>query len=81
VKVELFGSLACTGEGHRTPEALLMGLEGQTPEDVEPAAIDPRVQTIKEDRLINIFGSKEIHFDYHKDMLWHRDKVLPEHSK
>ena len=28
LRVDLYGSLAMTGEGHGTPNAILMGLEG-----------------------------------------------------
>ncbi len=35
VKATLYGSLAATGKGHMTPEALLLGLEGSTPETIE----------------------------------------------
>jgi L-serine dehydratase len=37
VRAELFGSLALTGKGHGTDRAVLIGLEGETPEAVDPA--------------------------------------------
>ena len=36
VMVELYGSLALTGVGHGTDKAIIMGLEGETPEQVDP---------------------------------------------
>lgn len=35
VKAVLYGSLAATGRGHMTPQALLLGLECSDPETVE----------------------------------------------
>lgn len=32
LRVDLYGSLALTGAGHGTPNAVLMGLEGEKPE-------------------------------------------------
>ncbi|QIV79641.1 L-serine ammonia-lyase [Mycolicibacterium frederiksbergense] len=46
VRVDLYGSLAATGRGHGTPGAILLGLEGKTPEDVDPRAGHERVAAI-----------------------------------
>lgn len=46
VQVDLYGSLAATGRGHGTPGAILLGLEGETPEDVDPRAGRERVAEI-----------------------------------
>ncbi len=35
IQVELFGSLALTGKGHGTDTAILLGLMGETPEEVD----------------------------------------------
>ena len=40
VMVELYGSLALTGVGHGTDKAILMGLEGETPEEVDPESVE-----------------------------------------
>ena len=37
VATELYGSLALTGIGHGTDRAVLLGLSGEKPEEVEPA--------------------------------------------
>ena len=36
VRVELYGSLAATGRGHGTLDAIVLGLEGAAAETVEP---------------------------------------------
>ncbi|KAK4048039.1 hypothetical protein OIV83_005073 [Microbotryomycetes sp. JL201] len=40
LKVGLFGSLAATGKGHMTPQAVMMGLEGNDPETIEQIKYD-----------------------------------------
>ena len=39
VRVELYGSLALTGMGHGTDRAVLLGLSGNEPATIDPAAI------------------------------------------
>src|SRR5476651_825094 len=46
IKVELFGSLAFTGKGHGTDYAILLGLEGQAPDTINPDIIAPRATEI-----------------------------------
>lgn len=42
VRVDVFGSLAATGRGHGTFDAILLGLEGCKPEEVEANDMDQR---------------------------------------
>src|SRR3954470_3905338 len=46
VHVDLYGSLAATGRGHGTLGAILLGLEGEAPEHVDPKAGSARVAAI-----------------------------------
>ena len=39
VRVVLYGSLGATGKGHGTDRAIVLGLEGETPERVDPDSI------------------------------------------
>ena len=39
VKAEMYGSLGATGRGHGTPKAVMLGLEGERPENVNVGAI------------------------------------------
>lgn len=79
VKSELFGSLALTGEGHGTPKAILLGLEGNTPEGVDPDIITHRVIDIRTKNRLNFGGKKEIHFE-NSDLQLLKTKILPYHS-
>src|SRR4051794_540545 len=54
VQVELFGSLALTGRGHGTDRAVLIGLEGETPERVDPGRMPVRVAEIRTNGRISL---------------------------
>lgn len=80
VQVDLFGSLALTGKGHGTDRAVLLGLEGQTPEGVDPDRVVPRFTEIVEGQQINLNGSQIISFNAKTDLLFHYRESLPHHS-
>ena len=42
VRCELFGSLGATGHGHGSVKAVVLGLEGERPELVDPSTAAPR---------------------------------------
>lgn len=77
--VELYGSLALTGQGHGTDRAVLLGLEGHEPETVEPQFVYHRSLKIKQAQEICI-NNQPIRFDYQHDMLFYKQKHLPYHS-
>ncbi len=78
IQIELFGSLALTGEGHGTDKAVLLGLEGYSPDLVDPAYITPRFLTICNEEHLNLNNTKKIKFLKNTDMLFH-DDPLPKH--
>jgi L-serine dehydratase len=80
VRVELLGSLGATGRGHGTDRAVLLGLEGETPEGVEPRFIGPRVGHIRESRTLDLLGEKPIVFDEASHLLFRPEEQLPEHA-
>ncbi|MDP1608041.1 MAG: L-serine ammonia-lyase [Chlamydiales bacterium] len=80
IKVELYGSLAMTGKGHATDIAILLGLEGETPEEVDPASIPYRVEAISREKKIRLLNRHVIDFDPESDLLFLRGKFLPFHS-
>lgn len=80
LRVELYGSLAMTGKGHATDIAVLLGLEGETPEGVDPNSIPHRVADIQNRKAIRLFGKQEIPFDPDSDLLFLKGKRLPYHS-
>ncbi|MCI2416717.1 L-serine ammonia-lyase [Saccharopolyspora sp. K220] len=79
IKAELFGSLGATGHGHGSPKAVLLGLEGHSPETVDPAAVADRVADIGETGRLLLDGVHEIGFAVDRDLVMHRRRSLPLH--
>jgi L-serine dehydratase len=82
VRAELFGSLGATGHGHGSVPAIVLGLLGEQPETVDPAAAGSSVLSARETGrlLLGGPGGKEIDFDVDQDIVLHRRKRLPFHS-
>jgi L-serine dehydratase len=79
VCAELYGSLALTGVGHGTDKAVLLGLSGEKPEEVDPSRIESAVQAICTRGRLVLFGIHGIAYDEAKDFVFHHDQVLPGH--
>ena len=79
LQVELFGSLALTGLGHRTDRAVIAGLSGEHPRTVDPAAIDPLFERVSQTGELSWLGQHPISFDLTKDLQLHRSVFLPQH--
>jgi L-serine dehydratase len=79
VVAQVYGSLALTGKGHCTDRAILLGLEGNRPETLEPASVEPTLERIRTSGRLRLLGRKEIAFDEPMDLLFHRDQTLPQH--
>ncbi|SDI89588.1 L-serine ammonia-lyase [Frankineae bacterium MT45] len=75
VRVELFGSLGATGRGHGTDRAVILGLEGETPEGVDTAAIADRVSGVRAASRLNLLGRRMIDFGP-DDLLFQRHETL-----
>lgn len=79
VRSELYGSLALTGKGHATDLAVLLGLEGETPEGIDPNVVKERVNAIRTTHTLNLLGKKKITFNESQDLLFHMELQLPYH--
>ncbi len=78
--VELFGSLAFTGKGHGTDNAILLGLEGQAPDTVNPDTIRPRAEMIISGTGIELNGTHPLPFHYLTDFIFNFKDLLPHHT-
>jgi L-serine dehydratase len=79
VMAELYGSLALTGHGHGTDRAILLGLAGERPDKVDPAAIDGIVQRIRDAHALRLLGKHAVPFEEAEDLVWHRTETLAAH--
>ncbi len=80
IQVELFGSLAFTGKGHGTDKAILLGLEGHAPEQVDPELVTPHANEIIINQRILLDQTHTINFNYQADFLFHFKDLLPAHT-
>ena len=80
VRAELFGSLGATGHGHGSVKAVVLGLEGEQPDLVDPAAAEPRVRAVRDDGRLLLAGKVPIPFSVDDDVVLHRRKRLPFHT-
>jgi len=60
VRVDLYGSLAATGAGHGTMTAVLLGLEGNLPEEIESERLEQRIDVMRNTGRIALGGLREI---------------------
>jgi len=79
VQVALYGSLALTGHGHATDKAVLLGLMGETPQDLVPESVDEKLAALASSGKMNLLGEYSVKFDVAADILWFKQEVLPGH--
>lgn len=75
IVVDLYGSLALTGKGHGTDIAVLLGLEGETPEGIDPESVKEKIERITQESRLNLLKEKMIE----PKVIFHKDKQLPQH--
>jgi len=80
LKLELFGSLGHTGRGHGTDRAVLMGLEGHLPDEIDPDHIPARMEEISAGGEIRLLDRQPVPLDLMRDMVFHKRQTLPHHS-
>ncbi len=78
IKVDLFGSLGATGRGHGSDKAVILGLEGEHPEDIDPAGIESRLTQIRQQGRLSLLGQRQIPF-HEQEHLHFQRKSLPYH--
>lgn len=80
IRVELFGSLAMTGKGHATDKAILLGLEGHTPEGIDPEEVDLRMAAIEKNRELLLLGHHRLPFVLDEHLVFLKGKRFTYHS-
>ncbi len=79
IESHLYGSLALTGKGHGTDSAVLLGLEGATPEGVDIDAVPALLERIRAAHSLRLPEGPEIGFNEPADLVFHRLESLPAH--
>jgi L-serine dehydratase len=80
VRCDLYGSLGATGKGHGSHKAVMLGLQGEMPDQVDVANIAPTLARIRESKRLELGGRHAVAFDEAQDLVFHRRETLPFHS-
>jgi len=80
IRVCLHGSLAHTGRGHGTDKAVMLGLQGELPDSINPDSIDSALQLIRSEKHLNVLGLHPIVFEEKDDLVFRKRELLPHHS-
>jgi L-serine dehydratase len=79
IKANLYGSLAKTGKGHGTDLALLMGLSGEDYTTIDTNTITEKCEKIQNGNILILNNTHPIEFLYSRDVVFHKDKSMPQH--
>lgn len=78
VRIMLFGSLGATGIGHGSGPAVILGLEGQAPDTINPAYLDSRLAEIRQHKELQLLADHPVYFDEQQDLRYVIEP-LPQH--
>jgi L-serine dehydratase len=79
IRVDLYGSLAMTGEGHCTDRAILLGLMGKQPHSIDPDRFQSILLEVDSTASINLNGKFQVPFRRQAQLVFNRRKTLPQH--
>ena len=77
IQCTLYGSLADTGKGHGTDNAIVLGLLGEDPESVPIDQIASMLQRVKETEELRLPNKSVVSFKFSRDLIFARQKTLP----
>ena len=72
----LHGSLAFTGKGHGSDRAIVLGLAGETPQDIDPDDVETILIKMNEVKI----GARRFAFDQTKDIIFDFGPALKGHA-
>ncbi len=76
----LHGSLAFTGVGHNSHRAVMLGLDGELPDAIDPDQAPVIVERIITGKMVHPDGHCEYRFDPAEDLIFDRQNPLPGHA-
>jgi L-serine dehydratase len=78
--VRLHGSLAFTGKGHGSDRAIVLGLAGETPEDIDPDRVEAILGEMAAKGRIALASGNVVQFDPVRDVIFDFGPALPGHA-
>ncbi|MEU1725541.1 L-serine ammonia-lyase [Nonomuraea sp. NPDC005692] len=79
LQVILYGSLGLTGLGHGSDKAVILGLQGATPELLDVDTADACVSAIRASGVLPLDGRRPVPFRVGEHLLFERRHTLPHH--
>ncbi|KNZ32217.1 MAG: serine dehydratase [Methylibium sp. NZG] len=79
VEARLYGSLGATGKGHGTDKAVLLGLQGEMPETIDPDSVATKLRELRERGSLRLDGEYAVAFNERTDLVFLRRESLPFH--
>jgi L-serine dehydratase len=79
IEAALYGSLALTGIGHATDKAVILGLMGETPHDIDPDTITGLLARAEQAGELKLLGTYPVPFAARSNLVYHKSTSLPEH--
>ncbi|WP_031434702.1 L-serine ammonia-lyase [Methylomarinum vadi] len=79
LRIELFGSLGATGKGHGTDKAVLLGLQGELPDQIDPDTIPDKLDAIRQHKQLLLLNRLPVAFKESRDLIF-RLEALPFHA-
>ncbi len=80
LRVRLSGSLAFTGKGHATDRAVILGLLGLTPDNLDPDQVDDLLAKVGSEKRLHIPGHGTTRFNPEQDLIFDYGPSLPGHA-
>ena len=80
ITTDLYGSLALTGKGHGTDRAIILGLLGERPDEINPSSIDAKIESVRATKALNLLGKRTVAFHEPHDLRFLTSDTLPGHS-
>lgn len=77
--IELFGSLGATGYGHASDTAVIVGLFGHLPDEVDPDLIPVLIEEVRQQHQVKLLNQYTVAFDPDTDLIFNLHETLPQH--
>ena len=59
LRVQLYGSLGATGKGHGSDGAIILGLMGKLPAEINPHVIPGILEQVREQQALSLLGTQK----------------------
>ena len=77
---ELMGSLGATGRGHATDGAVMLGLMGFSPAEIDTACVPTVLERVAKTGRLELAAKKAVPFDRERDIVFSPEKVATFHT-